>query len=115
MKRVSIVFVMTVTLLLAGCAHFFERGLDTAEERAIALMGQYQAVEDTYKTHYTYAGDTTREWMVENIAPKIDEARQYVIVYAQLVEEGAPDKEKRLAALRLLKEINQKLMEVEHE
>ena len=98
-------------LCLAACA-----AMDTTpSERALALTQQYQSMEDTYKSQYRAAYKQEREWLRQNVAPILDEARQVLQSYNSAVLSGDSATDERLELLRLLRQVNQRLLETDNE
>ena len=109
MRKINFLPIMLLVLLV-GCVY---PGTNYSEsDAALALSQQYQALEDTYKSQYTAAGENEREWLKKEVAPMLDKARQYLIQYNQLILEGETEEAEtqRLMMIRLLRQINIKLM-----
>ena len=109
MRKINFLPIMLLVLLV-GCVH---PGTNYSQsDSALALSQQYQALEDTYKSQYTAAGEKEREWLKTEVAPVLDHARQRLIQYNQFVLEGETEEAEtqRLMMIRLLRQINNKLM-----
>lgn len=106
---------LTLSIFLMLCLTACAAMNTTPSQRALALTQQYQAMEDTYKSQYRAAGEQERHWLKESIAPVLDETRQAIQAYNKAVLAGDDATEKRLAALRLLRKVNQRLLEINNE
>ena len=86
----------------------------TPEDRVLSLQNQYDALEQTYKSHFTHASEEERIWMQKNIAPVLDNAREALLIYSTLMvaEDYTEAEKKRLEVLNLLREASNRLLEV---
>lgn len=101
--------------MLSGCATLMPGGDEkTGAERAMDLMDRYDALEQTYKSHYRLASDAEREWMLENIAPVLDDARAAIVVYAGTVATGDDASDEYIRVVALLRKAGMKIFEVEN-
>jgi len=85
----------------------------TEPEYALILTERYQAVHETYKSHYMSVDKQQREYMRENIAPVLDRARQSLIAYNKSVIDGESSPESKQEFIRLLRKASIKLLEVQ--
>ena len=87
----------------------------TEPEYALILTERYQAVHETYKSHYMSVNKEQREYMRENIAPVLDRARQSLVTYNKAVINGKSNSESKQEFIRLLRQASTKLLEVQDE
>jgi DNA-binding IclR family transcriptional regulator len=87
----------------------------TEPEYALTLTERYQAVHETYKSHYISVDKQQREYMRENIAPVLDKARAVLIAYNKSVIAGESSPESKQEFIRLLRQVSTKLLEVQND
>jgi hypothetical protein len=96
-------FIVLTGLVLILCFTFigcFQPQI-TPIDRALIYNNQYEALETTYKNHYTVATNTEKEWMSEHVAPVIDKMRTAVARYTRLALIGEDDETTRIEIIQL--------------
>lgn len=108
--KISLLVLFLLPLLALGCVK-----QTTPPETALALHHQYNALEETYKSQYTYSSDAEREVLRTKVAPLLDQARQTLILYSDMVLAGEDPTQQRLEIIRLLRQASMKLTGVNYE
>lgn len=99
-------------LLLSGCAGYVT---DHPEiERPLRLTEAYMDLYEQYEQIYTLTDDETRQYMRENVAPLMNETKDMLVDYNEIVLAGGSDMDKYRLIVRKMRELSSKLSGVDN-
>jgi len=111
-NTIRLIPVLMLACFLVGCAAF--TGMNESE-KALTITTQYQDVVQTYKNQYRASGEENRKLLRENVAPKLDRARNLLIEYNKAFILDKPVGERRVQILNLIRRASLEMMEVKDE
>lgn len=107
MKKLAIL--PLILLFFLGCATAEKRSLDTA----INVNEKYQELRSKYLDTYEPGSPEVKKYLEENIAPKLNEARESIIEYNSIVLDGTTSKKaQRELIIKLLIRIERLMEEI---
>ena len=112
MRRNSLIIV--AVLLLAGCSWWQPQTEYPSIEAGIQMAQTQMALQAEYVELYEFVGPDQREWLNNNVAPLIDEAKRMIGLYNDAVLADQPPGVTEAEIRLLLRQIAAKLLEVNH-
>lgn len=113
-RNYLIVFILFFMVGMVGCVS--KTVTDYPEiERPIQLTEFYLDLYEQYELLYEFSGTDVRNDMKEHIAPLMNEAKEMLIDYNEIIIAGGEDREKKKLIAQKLREISYRLSEVEDE
>ncbi len=114
--RISILYILALVVLLAGCGSLPGTTSDhPAEEAGIRLSDAYEALHYNYQATYDNVSPEQREYMRENIAPGMNELKDKIVAYNEAVLLDGEAPERRRVLLEQLRALSTKIYEIKEQ
>lgn len=104
--------VILFVMLFIGCSHFQSVNQDPVSN-SVNLISQYEMLEETFFKQFNTANKEEKIWLSDEVAPKLDKLRALAIRYGKVAlktENMGEDKDAKLEAIALLRELSNQLL-----
>jgi hypothetical protein len=102
-----------ILLFLVGCAGFQSEHPEL--EAGMKLTDAYRTVHYQYQEVYSHVSPSTQSFMKSEIAPKMDQLKDNIILYNEAVLAGTAQPSERRVIFSQLRDLAQKLNKLEKE